>query len=241
MRKGYFQKVKEETPTRLWINNPTIEQAYQALEIGAVGCTTNPSYVSKLFSSPEDFNIVRRTTDFLVRYIPDNSVVASVVQRFVVSRISDIFMPIYKASKGKEGFVTIQGNPNIEEDYRCIVDEAIENRMIAENIIIKIPVTEAGIKAIFELVQNNIPIMATEIMGLSQAVSICEAYSKAVSSSGYSPPFFVTHITGILDDHFTRIVQEQHLDIPKDILRLAGISIAKAQYLLMKEKKYPEQ
>ena len=52
--KGYFHRVQAETPTRFWVNNPTLEQAKQALAEGAVGCTTNPSYVSKLFSSPED-------------------------------------------------------------------------------------------------------------------------------------------------------------------------------------------
>ncbi|MDD3904213.1 MAG: hypothetical protein PHO09_11095, partial [Sphaerochaeta sp.] len=73
----YFHNVKEQTPTRFWINNPTLEQAKQAIASGAIGCTTNPSYVSKLFSSEEDYRCVLRAIDLLVPYEDNDSVVAS--------------------------------------------------------------------------------------------------------------------------------------------------------------------
>ena len=44
MAKGYFHRLHQETPTRLWINNPTLEEADLAIEAGAISCTTNPSY-----------------------------------------------------------------------------------------------------------------------------------------------------------------------------------------------------
>ena len=44
MAKGYFHRLHQETPTRLWINNPTLEEADLAIDAGAISCTTNPSY-----------------------------------------------------------------------------------------------------------------------------------------------------------------------------------------------------
>ena len=40
----YFHRVAEQTPTVLWVNNPTLAQAQTALEAGAMGISTNPTY-----------------------------------------------------------------------------------------------------------------------------------------------------------------------------------------------------
>ena len=237
--KGYFQRVREETPTRFWINNPTLAQAEQALQAGAVGCTTNPSYVSKLFSSPEDYRVVLRAVDLLVPYEKNDSIVAAKVQSMMVARLSDLFLPLYEASGGQAGFVTIQGDPFRETEARSIIDEGIENRRIGPNIMVKIPVTLPGIEAIRYFVDSDEPTMATEVMGLSQAIAICEAYRAASRASGHRPAFYVTHITGILDDHFKRVIEENNLQISPEAVRLAGLSVAKRLYALIRERAYP--
>ena len=237
--KGYFHRVQEETPTRFWINNPTMAQAEKALRAGAMGCTTNPSYVSKLFSSPEDYRAVLRAIDLLVPYETDDSAVAAKVQAMMVARISDLFLPLFEDSKGAAGFVTIQGDPFGETAAQNIIDEGVKNRKIGENIVVKIPVTLPGIEAISYFVDSDVPTMATEVMGLSQAIAICEAYGKAAKASGHAPAFYVTHITGILDDHFKRVVAAGNIDISAEAMKYAGLSIAKREYALMAERGYP--
>jgi transaldolase len=239
MNKGYFQRVAHETATRFWVNNPTAEQAKLAIEAGAVGCTTNPSYVSKLLSSPADRAYVERTINVLLPHIADDTELATVVQRIMVSRLSDIFMPMYDASNGTKGFVTIQGNPFEETDADAIIADGIESRKLGDNITVKIPVTAHGIKAIATLVEQDVPTMATEVMAISQAISIAEAYKSASENSGHTPPFYLTHITGILDDHFKRVIKHENIDISEEAVKWAGLSIAKKQYRLLKEKQYP--
>lgn len=239
MSTTYFHRVQRETPTRFWVNNPTAEQARLAIEAGAIGATTNPSYVSKLFESEEDMRVVERTIDLLLPYEKSDAIVAAKVQQMMVARIADIFLPLYKESGGKVGFVTIQGDPHLETDAAHIIAEGFENHQIAQNICIKIPVTTWGIEAIVKMVEHDIPTMATEVMGLSQAVSICEMYQKASEKSGNEPPFWVTHITGILDDHFKRVVKEGGLTIDEKLLAYAGLSIAKTQYAMLNERAYP--
>lgn len=239
MSKTYFHRVHGETPTRFWINNPTLEQARLAIEAGAIGCTTNPSYVSKLFGSEEDLRVVLRAIDLLLPYEKNDSLVASKVQQMMVARLADLFLPMYKNSGGKEGLVTIQGDPFAETDTRLIIEEGLENRKIGENICIKIPVTTWGIKAISAMIERNIPTMATEVMALSQAVSICEEYQRVSTESGNAPAFYVTHITGILDDHFKRVIKANNLALDEKLVKYAGLSIAKKEYELLKARKYP--
>jgi transaldolase len=237
--KKYFHRVQAATPTRFWINNPTLDQARKALDAGAVGCTTNPSYVSKLFASEGDMNVVKETIDLLLRGEKDDSVVAAKTQAAMVGRVAKIFLPLFEASGRTQGFVTIQGDPFEETKTRKIIEEGMENRAISENIMVKIPVTEPGIEAIGYFVERDVPTMATEVMSLSQAVSICEAYRRASRASGHSPAFFVTHITGILDDYFGNCIAARKIDISPEARKFAGLAIAKKEYKLLKERNYP--
>jgi transaldolase len=104
--------------------------------------------------------------------------------------------------------------------------------------MVKIPVTESGISAIKTLVQENCPTMATEVMAISQALCISRAYQAAVAEKGARPVFYITHITGILDDYFREVVKTRNLNIPAGVLAQAGISIAKRQYTVLKNGNY---
>jgi transaldolase len=235
----YFKRVTAETKTRFWVNNPTLEQAKKAIEEGAVGCTTNPSYISKLLKSEEDNNFVIETIDQLLAEGKSNGEVASELQRRAVLRLSNEFLPMYKNSNGLEGLVTIQSDPFEEEIIDLIIHDGIKNRSIAENIVIKIPVTVPGIEAIRYFVENDIPTMATEVMTLSQVVSICEAYINASEETKKNPIFYVTHITGILDDFFRNEIREKKISLSDEAIKYAGLTIAKKEYELIKSKNYP--
>jgi transaldolase len=103
----------------------------------------------------------------------------------------------------------------------------------------KIPVTEAGAAAIASLVERGIPICATEVFALDQAIYICEAYQRASSATGKRPPFFVTHITGIFDEYLQGYVKERGIAIDPEVLGQAGWAVAHAEYRLHKERRYP--
>jgi transaldolase len=236
---GYFHEVKAKTPTRFWINNPTIVEARLAIEAGAAGCTTNPSFSAKMLSGPEEAAELKPLLREAIRACPADDDAAGLVQRGLVKRLAELFMPLYEASGGSEGFVTIQSDPLRETDPAFIIAEGREARKLSPNVMVKIPVTAAGIAAIETLVRENCPVMATEVMAISQALRACAVYRDAVEKSGRRPPFYVTHITGILDDYFKELARRRGLNIPGEILAQAGLSIAKKQYALLKKGGYP--
>ena len=82
-RKGYFHTVARLTPTRFWINNPTLREARQAIEAGAVACTTNPTYAAKMARSTEDAECFKMALEAArARKLPgDPSEIAREVQR----------------------------------------------------------------------------------------------------------------------------------------------------------------
>ena len=108
---GYFLEVAQKTPTRFWINNPTPREAEYAIAAGAAGCTTNPSYAAKMLVNPDAAEDAKRLLRRELSPARSDAEAAAAVQGALVKGLSDLFMPLYETSGGKEGFVTIQSDP----------------------------------------------------------------------------------------------------------------------------------
>jgi transaldolase len=236
MNRGYFHRVSEQTPTRFWINNASSDEAHLAIEAGAVGCTQNPSYTWKMLTHPSQREHATSVLRNIIRETEDNNEAACIAQRTLVAEIARTFMPIYEKSHGRWGYVSIQGDPINEHDPEAIVAEGRKNRAISPNIMIKIPVTVAGLKAMKTLLSENAPINATEVMGVRQAIDVCDIYDEVTQRTGKFPVSYISHITGIYDEYLKRHVEEKGIDISPDILFQAGLAVARKVYWRMKER-----
>jgi transaldolase len=228
--------VQAATPTRLWINNPTAQDTEHALAAGAINCTTNPSYCSKLLQGEPEY--LRAVIDKVVKEVKENDEAAERVYHEASARIMRMFWPVYERSAGTQGFVTIQDDPRRDDDAQHIVEVTERCRKLGRNFMTKIPVIASGIEAIEELVRRDVPICATEVFAVSQAVRICEVYRAAAAKSGHHPPFYVTHITGIFDQYMAETVKAERIPIAPEILAQAGCIIARKEYQLLKKRGY---
>jgi len=239
LEENYFLKVKELSPTRFWINNPTPVEAEKAILAGAISCTTNPTYAMKQIFKEDEKDYVLNIVDEVVKDVKDDNEACDLIQQKLVKRMLNKFLPLYERNPGKEGFVSIQGNPFADDDTDHIIEEALRYRKLGKNFIAKIPVTKAGLKAIEALIPEDMPMIATEVMGIAQAVYTCEMYQQVSKKCGKHPPFYLTHITGIFDDYLRNIVKRDNIDISPDVLWQAGCIVARKQYKIFKERKYP--
>ncbi|MFP4550763.1 MAG: transaldolase family protein [Spirochaetales bacterium] len=235
---GYFHRLHELTPTRFWINNPSAAECELSIEAGAISCTTNPSYVSKKLER-EDRESALEAIRRAVSSASSLDDAADMVQREVVAPVVERFRKLWDKAPGEQGFVSIQGNPSHDEDPTYMAEECLRARELGPNVIAKVPVTRAGLDAIETLVAEDVPVIATEIMSIDQAIATCEAYERASGRSGKRPPLYVTHITGIFDEHLHNVVERDGIEISPDLLFAAGAIVARKQYKIMKERGYP--
>ena len=228
---NYFKRVQELTPTKFWINNPTREEADWALAEGALGCTCNPSYCGKmLFDRPGEKDYASQLLDEVIREVDTATAAQEELQRRLVGKIAEKFMPLYEKFPREHGYVSIQGDPVNEDDAAVVIREARKNRTVAENICCKIPTTESGLEAMETLVAEDVPINATEVFAIQQALDLCELYEKVSKESGKRPKFYISHITGIYDEYLREAAERDNIDISTDILWQAGLSIARKLY-----------
>ena len=147
-------------------------------------------------------------------------------------------MPLWERSNGRYGYVSIQGDPVNEEDADVIIAEARKNRAMNPNVMIKIPATRAGLIAMDVLIGENTPLNATEVMGMSQVLSLCEMYETVSAKSGNTPVMYYSIITGIFDEWIQKDTRKKNIDINPDVLHQAGMAIARKVYHEVHDRGY---
>lgn len=236
MSKTYFQRVSEMTPTRVWINNPTRQQARQAIDAGATGCTTNPSYISKLLEDPTDGEYVRNRIRELLAEEADDTRLIERVYSALVRELAEIFHPMYEESQGAQGYVSIQGDP-FNESEENLLRYAMENHALAENITPKIPYVETAKHAVKQLMLNGVPLNITEIMAVRQALDVHETYADVAKKRKGMPVVYYSHIMGIFNEYMAEYVAKQGIGIAPDIVSQAGIAVARKMTQVLSERK----
>jgi transaldolase len=236
---AYFIRVSKQTPTKFWINNPTRNHATLAIENWALGCTCNPSYSQKMIDDPKESPAALRLLEESIRETENDKYATEEFQRKLVKPIAEQFLPIYKKSGGVNGYVSIQADPINDEDSVEIIRQGIKNRSVGDNICCKIPTTESGLKAMEALIEDNIPLNATEIFGVSQMINLCETYQRVSQRCGNRPTLYISHIAGIYDDYFKSYVEKEKIDISPDVLWQAGLAVARRVYQILQERGYP--
>ena len=237
MSSDYFHRLHRDTATRFWVNNPSGAELDQALAAGAVSCTTNPAYCAKLLQSDPAY--IRGVIDGVLQHETHEIEAAAVrVYQRAAQRLIDGFRPLYEQSGGAYGYVTLQDDPCLDQDTVATIHGALENRRLGPNYMAKIPVIRGGIEALEACVAENIPICATEIFAVAQAIQMCERYEVAAQRSGNRPPFFVTHISGIFDQYLGVVARRDGIEVDAAVLNQAGCAIARKEYRLLKERGY---
>jgi transaldolase len=236
MTDGYFHRLHRETPTRLWINNPTLEEADKAIAAGAISCTTNPSYSARIIK--EEPSRAMRAIREAIQGSPDDQHAADRAQQTMVKEIMEKFLDLYDREPGRQGFVSIQGDPHLDEDPDHIVNEALRFRKLSRNFITKIPCTAAGLKAFEQLIPEDMPIIATEVFAMAQAIKVCELYQRVSQRCGKHPLFYVTHISGIFDECLAKTAEHEGIQVSPQALAQAGCTLARKQYAMMRKRGY---
>ena len=238
MNESYFLRVRRQTPTKFWINNPSRNQVNLALEHSAAGCTCNPSYSQKMVDAPEEKEHALNLLDESIRETELDKYTAEVFQRKLVAPVAECFLPIFINSGGADGYVSIQADPIDDEDPEDILRQARDNRAVGQNICCKIPTTASGLEAMEALMEENTAINATEIFGVSQMIALCELHENVARRVNKRPVLYMSHIAGIYDDYFKSYVEKEKIDISPDVLWQAGLAVARKVYQVMEERGY---
>ena len=140
-----------------------------------VGVTTNPSIFQKAISQGDGYDT--QLTDLAARKVTVEEAIRMITTADVRDA-ADILRPIYDATGGKDGRVSIEVDPRLAHNTRATVAEAKQLAWLVDrpNTLIKIPATEAGIPAIAETIGLGISGNVTLIFSLERYRLVMDAF-----------------------------------------------------------------
>jgi len=242
--KSPLHKMTQTTPTCLWNDSASIEELKYSMEHGGVGATCNPVIVLGVLK--KELGEWKKRIEMLLKEFPTagEDEIAWKVVREISVRAAAVLKPVFDTQGGKNGRLSIQTDPRLYRDAKSIVEQAEEFSKLAPNMIVKIPVTAAGIPAIEEATYRGISINATVCFTLPQCVAVAEAVErglkrrekegKEIASMGP----VCTIMVGRLDDWLKVLIEKENVAIDPGYTEWAGVAVFKKTYKLFRERGY---
>ncbi|MFQ5681322.1 MAG: transaldolase, partial [Candidatus Omnitrophota bacterium] len=164
-----------------YISRPLLQNGRlkELVDMGLRGVTSNPTIFDKAISGSGDYDqeIKRLSRQGLSCWdIYDNLTAQD------IRAAADIFSRIYEDSNGRDGYVSLEVNPELSDKTEETVKEGLRlNRRVGRaNLMLKVPATQEGVAVIEELVARGINVNATLIFSCSQYAQTADAYIKGL-------------------------------------------------------------
>ncbi|MEU3844440.1 transaldolase [Streptomyces sp. NPDC028635] len=140
-----------------------------------VGVTTNPTIFQKAISEGDGYD--QQLSDLAARKVTVEEAIRMITTADVRDA-ADILRPVFDATDGQDGRVSIEVDPRLAHDTKATVAEAKQLAWLVDrpNALIKIPATEAGIPAISEVIGLGISVNVTLIFSLERYRKVMDAY-----------------------------------------------------------------
>jgi transaldolase len=140
-----------------------------------VGVTTNPTIFQKAISSGDGYE--QQLADLAARKVTVEEAIRMITTADVRDA-ADILRPLFDATDGKDGRVSIEVDPRLAHNTRATVAEAKQLAWLVDrpNTFIKIPATRAGLPAITETIAKGISVNVTLIFSLERYRAVMDAY-----------------------------------------------------------------
>ena len=143
--------------------------------LGIRGVTSNPTIMTRAIEAGSDYDA--QFGELVRANVPIEDAYWELVLADVVGAL-DILRPLYEASDGGDGFVSIEVAPGLAHDTAGTIAaaRALSERVERPNVLVKIPATPEGLPAIEEAIAAGEKINVTLIFSLERYEAVIEAY-----------------------------------------------------------------
>ena len=179
-----------------------------------VGVTTNPTIFQKAISDSDLYD--SQVRDLAARGV-DVGEAIRMITTFDVRWGCDILRPVYDATNGQDGRVSIEVDPRLAHESERTIAEARQLWWLVDrpNLFIKIPATKAGLPAISACLSEGISVNVTLIFSLERYRAVMDAYLDGIERAGVAghdlsrltsvASFFVSRVDTEIDKRLDKI------------------------------------
>lgn len=214
-------------------------------EYAVSGITSNPNTFERAIAGTTEYDEdIRR---LLVEGLDDDAILERLVTRDI-RLAADVLSEASRATGGADGFVSIEVDPRLAKDAGSTIEEArsLFAAVDRPNVMVKVPGTVEGLKAIEELTAEGRNINVTLLFSVERYAEVADAYVRGLESrlsSGLPvdnissvASFFVSRVDSIFDRTIEERIERSKSNDEKARLKsiLGRVAVANAKLAYMK-------
>ncbi len=230
--------------TDIWMDSCGEEELEYGLKRGIVGATSNPIIVGNVIKNEMD--VWEPRIKELIQEMPsatEDEITWALIDEVGALR-SQKLLPVYEKFNGKKGRLSIQTNAKFYRSTEKMVEQAMHLNSLGKNMMIKMPASAAGIKAMEEVTYRGASINATVSFTVAQAVAVADAVERGLNrrkAEGLPVDTMgpvCTLMIGRTDDWLKKSVSQTGQVVDPECLEWGGVAVIKEAYRIYKEKGY---
>ena len=241
---GRLQRLHAEQGQSPWLDNLRRDFIHsgllqRAIDRGIRGLTSNPTIFQKAIQGSTDYD------EQFAALRGDGRSIAECYWEMVVTDIVgalDQFAPLYTASEGADGYVSVEVDPHLCRDSAGTERAARElwDRIDRPNLMVKIPATVEGLPAIRSMIAEGRNVNVTLIFGLERYAEVIEAYQAgledrlarglAIDGVASVASFFISRVDSEVDRRLAE------LGAPESARGRAAVVQGRLAYRLFRER-----
>ena len=192
------------------------------------GLTSNPTIFQKALAGDDSYD-----EDIAARRGQDPREAFWDIVKADVGAAADLFLPLYRSSRGRAGYVSIELDPSKAFDTEETVSDGLVlwRELDRPNLMVKVPGTEAGLPAVTRLLAEGVNVNVTLLFSVPRYEEVVAAHKEGirrlVESGGDMSPsasvasFFVSRVDSKVD----ALLPQGH-----DLRGKAGVANARVAY-----------
>jgi transaldolase / glucose-6-phosphate isomerase len=216
-------------------------------EDGLRGVTSNPSIFEKAIGASNEYDGSLKT----VQEAGDSRVI-DLYEGLAIEDIrnaADVLRPVYEASDGADGYVSLEVSPYLALDTEATLAEArrLHKAVSRDNLMVKVPATPAGLPAIRQLTAEGISINVTLLFAQDTYEAVANAFidglteragkGEDVSRIASVASFFISRIDSAVDKRLDAVIaaandpdEKAALEALKGKVAIANAKLAYQRY-----------
>jgi len=175
------------------------------------GATSNPAIFEQSISSSDAY-----TQQIIMLQANETKKIYEELAITDIKRAAELLKPLYDID-GNDGFISLEIDPTLCDDSDASVEEGIRlHKQIGHNnLMIKVPATNAGYSAMEELTTLGINVNATLIFSKEQAINCAKALNEGIAKSGKDTKAVISIFVSRFDRSLDKIMKSKDLESSK--------------------------
>jgi transaldolase len=155
------------------------ELARRVEEDAVTGVTSNPTIFASAIVGTDDYSA--QLTELRSGGLSTEEIIKNLMADDI-TRACDVLAPVFTATGGRDGFVSVEVSPTLAGDTDATVAEARDwvKQIDRDNLYVKVPATAEGVPAIRALIGEGISVNVTLIFSLQRYQEVIDAYMSGL-------------------------------------------------------------